>query len=288
MDLFKLGLRSVLGITLPGAMLVLVVGYFIFVMALFLEQPLTGLLRTKDQELLILAIAFLVSYNLGALLRLNSADDVDKKSSRLLTRQYIAERKGEKLSDENLKAELKWARDAIREGKISAPPKCFDGWIWRREAFPYPLWQIRKFQLCHPSEVSRFFHPYRSCLLSSGGRGKEFFNYCKLVIYHASGTQGDPLLDEVHFAEATVRFYAGTYTGLGISTGLLGLLLMIESGILLPRFLEGASPDLLKSQGLLFFATAVLLLVGLKMRRGLLRRFRTLRLKEVDTVYDAF
>ena len=43
-----------------------------------------------------------------------------------------------------------------------------------------------------------------------------------------------------------------------------------------------------QAEGLLVFATFALWLVGLKMRRGLLRRFRTLRLKEVDTVYDAF
>jgi len=289
MDLFKLGLRSVLGITLPGAIMLLVSAYVLSTSAFFLGLPLQQIFFwTKDQEILLLGIAFLVSYNLGALLRLNSADSVDRKSSKRLTRWYLrqAGRKGRVKKEADLESELAEARRKIETSESFSPDPEFDRWVWRKEPFPYPLWQFRKFQIYHPEEVLRFFRSYRSCMLgsSSSGRGKEFFNYCKMVVYHKCRGLNDPLLDEIHFSEATIRFYAGTYAGLRITSLLLSLLLIWEIGLAWWAA-ETVPPESLKLHVL---ATAGLLIVGLVMQRAILKRFRTLRLKEVDTVYDAF
>jgi mannose-6-phosphate isomerase-like protein (cupin superfamily) len=275
MDLFKLGLRSVLGITLPGAMLVLIFCYAAFSILFALDQPVQGLLWGKEQQFLAFAILFLLSYNIGGLLRLNSADAVDRKSSRILTREFWKTPQYS-LADPAL---LEATRDKILENKASEISTAFDAWIWRQETFPYSAWQFRKFHIYHPEEVLRFFQTYQSSMRGSEGRGKEFFNYCKMVIYK-EGRAGDPLVDEVHFAEATVRFYAGTHAGLGLSSGALLTALLVQA------FLWAPSTPLPKDLSLV--ATAALLGVVLLMKRAIVHRFRTLRLKEVDTVYDAF
>ena len=168
MDLFKLGLRSVLGITLPGAMLVLVFCYIGFSTALAFDQPVLEPLWGKDQQLFAFSVLFLVSYIVGSLLRLNSADQVDKRSSE---RQLAAWRK----SHSNEKA-LTETRERVLSGDPSEIPEDFDDWIWLYEPFPYTTWQLRKFQIWHPPEVQRFFQGYRSCMAGSKGSGKEFFN----------------------------------------------------------------------------------------------------------------
>ena len=87
MDFFKLGLRNILGITLPGAVLVLVVSYMLYVCAIALDQSQTFFEWVKDAELLILVGSFLISYIIGSVMRLNSADIVDKKSADLLYKE---------------------------------------------------------------------------------------------------------------------------------------------------------------------------------------------------------
>lgn len=217
MDPFKLGLRTVLGVMLPGTVLVLVLCFAFLTIAFFLDEPLTNLAWLKDQQFLSLLVLFLVSYFLGSMMRLNAADEVDKKSQEycLVTWRTKHDPSGE------LEKQFECARQQLLAGErdLSDVPEGFDSWVWRRESFPYPLWQFRKLHLYHPHEVYRFYQRYRECIFGRGvaGRGKEFFNYCKMVIRHASQESGSAVLQEVNFAEGTVRFYAGTYYGLVIS-----------------------------------------------------------------------
>ncbi|HEX3530974.1 MAG TPA: cupin domain-containing protein [Thermoanaerobaculia bacterium] len=286
MDLFRLGLRSVLGITLPGAMLALISGYVFLSVLFLLNQPVPDFLWSKDQQLLVFSVLFLVSYNVGGLLRLNSADTVDKKSAKKL-------RQNPKLSKQQ-KADLDGVATTLEAGEIPGelPPLAIQ-WIWATEPFPYPRWQFLKFERYHPREVGKFFEEYRECMgLGSQsekrvGRGKEFFNYCKMVVLHSSRSPGDALIEEVHYAEATVRFYAGTYTGLRPS-----LLLLVT--LLVGQIIFLAVPGLRGQYGLSTmkvinaFVTMALIAASAQTMRIILKRFRTLRLKEVDTVYDAF
>jgi mannose-6-phosphate isomerase-like protein (cupin superfamily) len=298
MDLLRLGLRSVLGITLPGAMLVLIGGYFLFSALFSLDLPMANLLWGKDQQLIVFSILFLVSYNLGGMLRLNSADKVDEKSSRWL-RNELRKAKAKNASKPDVDS---WENEekileSVQQSILSQSempdkiPPLFDEWIWRVEKFPYPVWQFRKFERYHPEEVKEFYTGYRECMGFSErhgvgvGRGKEFFNYCKLVILNSGRSIGDSLVEEVHYAEATVRFYAGTYTGLILSLCLLLILLVGQAAVLF-GFVGFLRISLLK--GINAALTLGLILVFLIMKDLIVKRFRTLRLKEVDTVYDAF
>jgi len=89
MDFFKLGLRNILGITLPGAVLMLVVSYVLYVCTIALDQSQTLFEWVKDAELLILVVSFLTSYVIGSVIRLNSANKVDDKSSNYQRYKYF-------------------------------------------------------------------------------------------------------------------------------------------------------------------------------------------------------
>jgi mannose-6-phosphate isomerase-like protein (cupin superfamily) len=282
MDLFKLGLRNVLGITLPGAILVFIFFYVLFSAIFAVDQPLTVFLWSKDQQFLILVTLFLTSYVLGSLMRLNAADKVDEKSRQYHLKKY-QEDQGK--SQGPHKKEVDEAGEKLfPDDKNIEKPKDSDKANWILDKFPYPKWQFIKFRLYHPYEVSRFFEDYQHCMgIGPGRRGKEFFNYCKMVIYHASRQLGDALVEEVHFAEAIVRFYAGTYFGLLISFWMLLGLFLFQAVVFITY---GREKSILKITNILMtlaFAGAVYL-----MQRMIVQRFRTLRLKEVDTVYDAF
>ena len=107
-----------------------------------------------------------------------------------------------------------------------------------------------------------------------------------MVIYHSSRSAGDPIVDEVYFAEATVRFYAGTYTGLRIASWALLFLLAMQVALLaLPIGMRGPA---METRTISLAVTIFLLVVVAFMSRAIVLRFRRLRLKEVDTVYDAF
>jgi len=313
MDLFKLGLRNLLGITLPGTILLLVFFYGLFTSAYVWNQPwLTSFVGGKDHLIVLLTVSFVVSYFLGSIMRLNAADRVDKKSSNrcreLFYRHYRKANAGEEQGEveEELQG-IRW-KYLAGESKIEADepinaagePRgaAVDEWIWGVEDFPYPIWQFRKLKLYHHCDVLKFFTNFKECMgigklkrenigrkTARGREGKEFFNYCKTAILHASKGLTDELTQEVQLAEAHTRYYAGTHFGLVISIwGLVFLLVTQAVSLRLP--IEGDPGNGKKIVMLL----STLSMVGAMewMRRMILRRFRTLRLKEVDTVYDAF
>jgi hypothetical protein len=158
----------------------------------------------------------------------------------------------------------------------------FDRWVWRADSFPYPVWQFRKFRIYHPPEVLTFFSSYKDYMgIAAGKPGKEFFNYCKLVVYDHGKHEGNVLMQEIQFAEATARFYAGAYSGLVNSWLLIMALVVFQLAIF-----WNERPQTSK---LLNLCITVLIACALyRMKEMIKRRFRTLRLKEVDTVYDAF
>ena len=88
MDFFKFGLRNILGLTLPGTVLVLVISFVLYICAIALDPKLASFEWIKDAELLILVSLFLVSYVVGSVIRLNSAGKVDKRSSKLMRQEF--------------------------------------------------------------------------------------------------------------------------------------------------------------------------------------------------------
>ena len=82
MDLFKLGLRNVVGITLPGALVVLAFLYCLFGFALALPSTITPSQVLEGHWTIILIALFLLSYVVGSLFRLNSAAKLDDLSAK--------------------------------------------------------------------------------------------------------------------------------------------------------------------------------------------------------------
>jgi len=223
MDLFRLGLRNLMGVLLPGALLVLVLIYVVFSGAFAVGLHMQS--SILDRWFFLIAL-FLVSYLVGSLMRLNSADNVDEQWAQYSQKKF--RRTGK--SQEELRRDLEGAWEALKPEPeaVRIPDEESVEALWRTDEFPYPVWHFYKLILYHPEEVYRFFWSYRNCMrcYCYGGSGKEFFNYCKTVIHHSSRQLGDALVLEVQTAEALVRFYAGTYYALGVGKWMLAALLV--------------------------------------------------------------
>lgn len=290
MNVFKLGLRNIIGITFPGAILIIAALYVLISFCYLLNIPLEFLNILTSQQLILFVILFVISYIIGSILRLESADNLDDKSSEYMIEEYFNEPPGDFTSKEKLYE----IRKKLLNGNnfISVPP-FFDKWIWRVEKFPYTLWELRKFKIYHPPEVSNFFKSYESCfgigskVHDTGRKGKEFFNYCKMVITHSCKDLGDSLKEEVYLAEAMTRFYAGTYVAANIS---FYFILVLSVALFLSLALEyfGIIDPVQYYATHNFIFSLFLVTLFTLVNKNIAKRFRKLRLKEVDTVYDAF
>jgi len=326
MDLFRLGLRNITGITLPGAVLVLVIVYAFWVVSqTFNPTPANGVVshtlnpspatgsaaQTPSgppaekpwivDPWLLLPAWFLISYLLGNVMRLYSADRVDQSSGEFNYRYALWEQKkgnkGRRYATLLYKVWLfliaktrgfctdqcQSDQDALGDEQRLGGTREYcelDGW---KESFPYTDWELEKLGSCYPKEMLRFFDSYSRCVLSGVGvERKGFFNYCKMVICHAASQGEQALLEEVQSAEANTRFFAGAYSALSISLYIVAGLGLVE--ILAPMGLPKHAHFL---PGLLAATTAIAL--GMcAMQLVILERFRRLRYKEVDTVYEAF
>ena len=239
---FQLGFRNLIGILVPGAVLALVI--FTCLDILF---PGTGqaIARETGTNTGPLVVGFLLTaYILGSVIRLWSADTVDRLSASLISigrdpfhgkgsveqhlnelLECVAETPLQDNPDEDL---AKLLSCALKKGKGSAPdtvtPPPTDNqeqdlirWAWKNDRFPYPVWKLMKLRFNHPREVFFFFLKYRSSFATGHGRGKEFFNYCKAVVYEAHEGKRHALAEEVQSAEAYVRFFAGIFWALLLS-----------------------------------------------------------------------
>ncbi len=82
MDLFRLGLRNLLGITVPGAILVLALAYCVLSATVPLGWPMIAAQAFREQGTVVWVTLFLISYVSGSLIRLRAADAVDSRSAR--------------------------------------------------------------------------------------------------------------------------------------------------------------------------------------------------------------
>ena len=224
MDPFKMGFRNLVGITAPGAIVLLAVTYGLVCATVVLDAS-SLFMYLKDAQGFFVIAALLLSYLLGNIFRLNSADDLDALSSRQMERKCFSEGQHVNL-DRFLDLRRAILEDPAQiESSLKDVADGFDHWLWSTELFPYPAWSLRKLSLYHPTEVIRFFETYREVmkrLLDLESR-KEFFNYCKMVVGARVKKQEEALLQEVQSAEANVRFFAGTYFALEFSSVLIVL-----------------------------------------------------------------
>lgn len=290
-QLRPLGRRDIFGILLPGAILVFIGAYVLFGVLVLLDSPVQDLLR---HEFLLTAVLLVAAYLVGSLLRLFAADDVDKKSSKYLLKEWYKEHQarnkhGFMSNFEKYKAQL------MKGGDVSDVPDGFDEWLWRTDEFPYPAWQNRMWRSHGFHEALNFFQDnYKTSMWSENRASpKSFFNYCKLVIIGGGG----PLADEVNMAEGLTRFFAGTVAALRLSTWVLGValiaqLFLVAAPMFAPRWGIGlafpADAEEWTFQGFYFVFTIALILASQWVCRLIVKRFRHLRLKETETVYHAF
>lgn len=280
-----LGRRDIFGILLPGAILVFISTYALSGVIALLQLPIKDLL---EREFLLTAILFVTAYLAGSLLRLFAADDVDKESSERLVKEWQTQHHVRTIKAEYEEWEAELARGS---NKVDVGHE-FDDWLYRTESFPYPAWQNRKWQAQGLHEVLEF---YRSNYLNSmwpvaGVSPKTFFNYCKLIIV----SNGGGLADEVNMAEALTRFFAGTVIAFRISIWLVTASLVVQ--LLLIAMLTFGSRWGVQSalsvnwtlQGFHLALAFILIVVLRQIRQMMVKRFRHVRAKEVETVYHAF
>ena len=88
MDIFRLGLRNLVGITMPGAVLLLATLYAWAAVAFAFSIPLPAADWVEDKQAITVVIAFLLSYLIGSAMRLNSADRLDCESGAVHKKSY--------------------------------------------------------------------------------------------------------------------------------------------------------------------------------------------------------
>jgi hypothetical protein len=286
MDIFKLGVRDIFGIVLPGAVLLFVILYVFWSLPATLGLPVLDISLLKDQGLLLSIAFFVASYLLGHLLRLGPVDQVDKESSECLLKEWRRRKENQALEEH-----LKQLLNQIKRGEnVSDIPTEFDHWLWRAEPFPYPVWYLRRAAFSYPHEILEFFNHYKRCMglvpdnLSIAGY--QFFDYCKLVI----SKEDSVLREEVNAAEGNIRFLVGTYRALRLSLwGFVTLLAcqLIAMAVLYIRGIPVA--DLVRSHLASLALSILLLIAGSRAAQiHIKRQFRGIRLWEAYTVYDAF
>ena len=311
MDYFKLGLRNILGISLPGAIIIIVFLFITIILSSFFQIPGNNFDFLEDKELLITIVAFIFSYILGSLIRLKAADIIDKKSGKNKIKENIEDinhiinhfENDDKAAFNEInkswnKLKIKLYRTGFLKLKLNVILKKakdklkvdtkgwytgflrFDDWIYYADNFPYTLWEFRKFEMYHPKEFLAFFDGYKSSMIADG---KGFFNYCKMVIL-ASNTS-ESLKNEVYSAEAFSRFLAGTYFALFYSIWMLVICSLIQ---IIYIFNTTLSEITLPSNIFNFVIPIILAFVFLFSIKLIIKRYRNIRLKEVDIVYDAF
>ena len=285
MDIFKLGVRDILGIVFPGAVLLFVIIYVFWSLPATLGLPALDVSLLRDQGLLLSIAFFVASYLLGYLLRLGPVDKVDKESGERRLKEWRRQKKNQDLEEhlEQLLAQMRRGED------VSDIPTEFDHWVWRAERFPYPVCYLRRATFSCPHEILEFFNQYKHCMLVPGSpwiAGDQFFNYSKLVI----SKEDKVLREEINAAEGTTRFLVGTYRALGLSIWIFVTLLACQLIAMAVLHIKGTSVADLAGSHLASLALSTLLLIaGSRTAQiHIKRQFRGIRLWEAYTVYDAF
>ena len=241
MDPLRLGFRSIVGITMPGTILVLSVLYGLWAIDA-LPQSDGGSIHAAFY-----GIGFLlVSYALGSILSLRASGRTDRLSARLIPRENRPEGG---LTLEGVKKRLegfsggdaawRWFSTA-KESQAPMPP-ADDGMplhpgqcrnLWAFDEFPYPCWSLVRLGLCCPKKVFIFYWQFHRQILAQLYHSPHFFNYCKMAVYSGNGAVPSPLAAEIQEAESNFRFLAGAFDALVISSAILvGMVLHLYFGL---------------------------------------------------------
>lgn len=289
MDQFGLlAKRDIFGIILPGTIVVLVITFIILGTFNLLGSPidLTSLL---SQQFLLSLLLFVGAYLVGNLLRLVASDNVDKESSRNALKRW--KKVFQTIFERNTAEYDKCHVELAKGNDVFSVPEGFDDWLWRIDQFPYAVWQNRKWQTLGFHDMLNFYREnYKTGMWPNNGAlfSKSFFNYCKLVVVK----NNRELTDEVNSAEGLTRFFAGTVLALRISNWLLAVFLLLHVLFVFVVWLFHLplATDMLKwqIQGVYFCLATISMFALLWIQQRIISRFRFVRLKEAETVYNAF
>lgn len=291
MNPFNLGIRNLVGILFPGGLLLMTI---LGCIAVLFPGGRSAIGKAMTAEgALVVSACFLLSYVVGSVLRLYSANLVDHLSVSCIRRK----RSLKMGNDLKSQAETPQYKDGF-QADVTAPNQVEEQlerifsivdseivwdrgsdlsmWVWKHDRFPYPVWEWLRFRLCHPPDMVAFYKQYKGCFIG-GSRGREFFNYCRLVVFGAKDEKPNALAEEVQAAEAYCRFLSGTFFALAISS--VALLVTAIASELIRAASRSSNSVLIISALLAGLAAFAIVADG---------RFRRMRIKEVDTVFDAF
>lgn len=304
MQNLRLIIRMIFGIIIPGGFFCLIICWGLFgILGPFHNYLFkTNFLNFSSWFLIIILI--ILSYMTGNIIRLSQTDKVDNKSAKynqkrnrytsscfkVLT-ELIIKYEGELINKQQSEDQK---RNKIK--KLNNLYKKYDKRVWIFEKFPYPKWQTRKRILYHSETYRKFFEKYPKGMTVTT---KEFFNFCKTTI---SGLNPD-LREEISYAESLTRFFAGVYfairIGMWIVLGTITLQMIYcilfkfstqLSNFVVNLFTSNNSTMLcdLKLSIIIIIISIIIFVIFCCINKEILNRFRGIRLKEVDTVYDAF
>ncbi|MGD0546918.1 MAG: hypothetical protein ABR991_03730 [Terracidiphilus sp.] len=274
MDLFKMEMRHLFGLLVPGALFLMAIGFAVATSP-FTHNCWNNLDEwSKGHEVLAITISFSLSYLSGSLFRLNSADNLDKLSG-------WANEDGTKVNSSDI--DIIWNNMTSKPIVLSDPEKVKR--LWSSDLFPYPVFQLWRIIDKCPKDDLAALEPLLTRMksgLPDKGR-KSPFNYCKTVVFSAAKELGEELIREIRSKETEVRFFAGTFYALVLGIVILILLFLsqIASLLILKPFIRPASIwEIVAS----FVIASILVYANWK----IMFRFRTLRIREVDIVLDAY
>ncbi len=192
------GTRGVFEIFVPGAFLLLNLAAVVYLLPFIDEDTKSFISGCGSNPALGFVIILCFGYLIGVILRLLTAEPVDKLSA-------------------------KW----IQMTKTRAHQEDGTFKLWAHERFPYIGWigEVCKSDL--PPNTVKFYHNTWANRRHKG-RNTHFFNFCKTII----NSVDERAANEIYAAEALSRYISGTFYSLVIASCLLFVTVVLYHGSL--------------------------------------------------------
>lgn len=143
--------------------------------------------------------------------------------------------------------------------------------LYVSEEFPYIGWIEEACKLYLPPETLNFYNSAWGNRRRGGGGNKRFLNYCKNLI----NSVDEKSTNEIYAAEALSRYIAGMFYAM-----LFAFCLILLAGILHYIFFGEKFDATIKFLAMVLFVYSLIIV-------RILSRFRFIRIKEVEAVFDA-
>lgn len=284
-------IRDLVGIIFPGSFLVFTAFCFI-VSLLFLFYPagigseISALMGNSG----IFYIFLVLSYIAGQSLRIKQLGDLEDRCTALY-RKNAAKKGLSQAEYEKSVALLRQEEESYAAGQSTREKlsNVFDNHVnkyglW--EKFPYPIYIKWRRLLSDTNNQYEFFEKYEK----QGVTGHPFFfSFCQTAVYEHSASLKEELLRQ----EALIRLFAGMFYALifGRVAAIITLMVHTMALVLLGRvgFLPYLQDSSNASTSWIIVIIALLsYLIFEYLNREILKRLRSMRVKEVRLTYESF